>query len=62
MNNLCKILNCTGKAVIEWEQEVLKQVPVNQRIYYIEAHGQQLRDKYCSEVCPVQKFRRKYQK
>jgi hypothetical protein len=53
--------SCTGTAVIIWEREFLEQVPPHQRIYYIEANGQQLRDFYCSEICPVQRFRRRYE-
>ena len=54
--------SCTGLAVIEWEQMILAEIPHDERVYFIEAHGQQLREQYCSEVCPVTKFRRKYER
>jgi hypothetical protein len=54
--------SCTGMGIIEWESEILAQFPKEKRILYIENNGQKLREHYCSEVCPVQKFRRKYER
>jgi hypothetical protein len=54
--------SCTGIGVIEWERDALQDIPENQRIAYIEQNAQKLREQYCSEVCPVAKFRRKYER
>jgi len=52
--------SCTGTAVIEWEQMILAEIPKEERADYIIKNGHTLRDYYCSEVCPVAKFNRKY--
>ena len=64
MNNLCNLTNCTGLAVIEWERYFFQGLHESREklLDYIIQNGQTLREHYCSEVCPVSKFRRKYQK
>ena len=54
--------SCTGIGEIQFMELILQEVPHDERVYFIEAHGQQLREQYCSEVCPVTKFRRKYER
>jgi hypothetical protein len=60
MNNLCDIANCTGTAIIEWEQMILAEVPKEERVDYVIKYGHILRKQYCSEVCSVTKFDKKY--
>jgi hypothetical protein len=54
--------SCTGLAVVEWEREFLASLNLSdeQLFDYIEKHSPEMREHYCSEVCPVAKFRRKY--
>jgi formate hydrogenlyase subunit 6/NADH:ubiquinone oxidoreductase subunit I len=54
--------SCTGTAIIEWEQMILAEVPKEERVDYVIKYGHILRKQYCSEVCPVARFRRKYEK
>jgi hypothetical protein len=64
-NQMNKCLdNCTGTAVIEWEREFFEDLHESREklLDYIIQNGQTLREHYCSEVCPVQKFRRKYER
>ena len=63
MNNLCDIANCTGTAVIEWEREFFEGLSKSKEdlLNYIIESGQTLREHYCQEVCPVARFRRKYE-
>jgi hypothetical protein len=60
--NKCNLESCTGTAVIEWEQMILAEVPKEERVDYVIKYGHILRKQYCSEVCPVARFRRKYEK
>jgi len=53
--------SCTGLAVIEWEQMILAEVPHDERLEYVSQNAERLREHYCQEVCPVAKFRRKYE-
>jgi hypothetical protein len=58
----CNLENCTGIGIIEWESEILAQFPKEKRILYIENNAERLREQYCREVCPVTKFRRRYER
>ena len=58
--NKCNLESCTGTAIIQWESQMLSHIPREQRLAYIEANSPRLREIYCSEVCPVAKFNRKY--
>jgi len=60
--NKCNLESCTGTAVIEWEQMILAEVPKEERADYVIKYGRELREYFCSEVCPVARFRRKYEK
>jgi hypothetical protein len=57
----CNLKSCTGTAIIEWEAQIISEIPREQRLAYIEENSPRLREIYCSEVCPVAKFRRKYE-
>jgi hypothetical protein len=52
--------SCTGTAIIQWESQILSHIPKERRLVYIEENSPRLREIYCSEVCPVARFRRKY--
>jgi hypothetical protein len=52
--------SCTGTAIIEWEQMILAEVPKDERVDYVTKYGNILREQYCSEVCPVVRFNRRY--
>lgn len=59
----CNLESCTGLAVIEWEQEFFQGLHESREklLDYIIKNGQTLREYYCSKICPVQRFRRKYE-
>ena len=57
----CNLESCTGTGIIEWESAILESFPKEKRILYIENNAERLREQYCSEVCPVAKFRRRYE-
>jgi hypothetical protein len=58
----CNLESCTGTAIIEWEAQILSHIPKGRRLVYIEQNSPRLREIYCSEVCPVAKFNKKYPK
>jgi hypothetical protein len=58
----CNLESCTGIGEIQWMELQLERVPHDERPDYVIKNGHILREQYCREVCPVQKFRRKYSK
>ena len=61
MKNICEMAICTGIGEIQFIENLLVDIPHDERLDYIEQNAERLRDVYCSEVCPVVKFRRKYE-
>jgi len=60
MNNLCNAINCTGIGEIQWMELQLAEIPHDERVDYADKNAKRLRDYYCNEICPVQKFQRRY--
>ena len=56
----CYLVSCTGTVIISWESQILSHIPKERRLIYIEQNSPRLRQIYCSEVCPVAKFNKKY--
>ena len=57
----CYLVSCTGTVIISWESQILSHIPKERRLKYIEENSPRLRELYCSEVCPVARFNKKYQ-
>jgi hypothetical protein len=62
--NKCNLESCTGTAIIEWERDFFQGMNKTKTeiLDYIIENSQTLREYFCSEVCPVAKFRRKYER
>ena len=58
----CNLESCTGIGEIQFMELILQEVPHDERAGYVSQNAERLREQYCSEVCPVQKFRRKYER
>jgi len=60
----CNLESCTGKGIIAWERDFFTAITQSRLniLDYVVTHGETLRDYYCSEVCPVAKFNKKYPK
>ena len=53
---------CTGIGEIQFVEALLVDIPREERLAYVEHEARKFREYYCQNVCPVSKFRRKYQK
>jgi len=58
----CNLESCTGIGEIQFMEAILVEILHDERVDYVTKYSHILREQYCSEVCPVQKFRRKYER